>query len=184
MARTVGIVDPLIATRERASTSRESIMSPNRLPRAGAVLIALAVIVSGCAARLSVAPQPTSDADMVDVGYGTLPRARVIGSISSLSRAQIGEQHVWTVADLLERVPGVQVVQVAGNVSVRVRSASHEALVVVDGTPLRENGGIVLLTLRPADIERIDVIKDTGGTGNYAAHGSNGVVLITTRRTR
>jgi TonB-dependent SusC/RagA subfamily outer membrane receptor len=159
--------------------------SDRTLLRAGSVVIVLTVIiVSGCATHLSGAPRPASDADMIDVGYGALPRGRVIGSVSSLSRAQIGEQYARTVADLLERMPGVQVLQVAGNVSVRIRAASHEALIVVDGTPLRENGGIVLLTLRPEDIERIDVVKDAGATGNYAAHGSNGVVLITTRRAR
>ena len=141
-------------------------------------------VVSGCATHMSVAPQPASDGDMIDVGYGTLPRARVTGSVSSLSRAQIGEQPAQTVADLLQRVPGVEVLQVAGNVSVRMRAASHDALVVIDGTPLRENGGIALLTLRAANIERIDVLRDAGVAGNYAAHGSNGVVLITTRRAR
>jgi len=161
-------------------------MNADRLfPGAGAVLIVLTLaVVSGCATHTSVAPQPASDGDTINLGYGALPRARVTGSISSLSRAQIGEQPAQTVADLLERVPGVQVLQVAGSVSVRIRAASHDALVVIDGTPLRDNGGIALLTLRAANIERIDVLKDAGATGNYAAHGSNGVVLITTKRTR
>jgi len=105
-------------------------------------------------------------------------------SASSLNRAQIGEQPAQTAVDLLERVAGMQVLQAAGNVSVRIRAASHDALVVIDGTPLRENGGIVLLTLRAANIERINVLRDAGATGNYAAHGSSGVVLITTRRAR
>jgi TonB-dependent SusC/RagA subfamily outer membrane receptor len=133
---------------------------------------------------MSVAPRPATDAEMIDVGYGALPRSRVTGSVSSLSRTQIDEQPAQTVADLLEGVPGVQVVQVARGISVRIRAASHDALVVIDGTPLRENGGIVLLTLRPANIERIDVLKHAGASGNYAAHGSNGVVLITTRRAK
>jgi len=161
-------------------------MNADRLfPGARAVLIVVTLtVVSGCATHMSVAPRPASDGDIIDVGYGTLPRARATGSVSSLSRAQIDEQPAQTVADLLERVSGVQVLQVAGNVSVRMRAASHDALVVIDGTPLRENGGIALLTLRAANIERIDVLKDAGATGNYAAHGSNGVVLITTRRAR
>ncbi|MEO6527051.1 MAG: TonB-dependent receptor plug domain-containing protein [Gemmatimonadaceae bacterium] len=75
-----------------------------------------------------------------------------------------------------------------GTFSVRVRggrsfSADAEPLIVVDGMHYGNTAASdVLSTLSPQDVKRVDVLKDAGATAQYGSRGSNGVVLITTRR--
>lgn len=86
------------------------------------------------------------------------------------------------------RFPGVQVVRLAGGgIAVRVRGAtsimgSNEPLYVLDGMTLEPGPGGALLGINPADIARIEVLKDIGSTSMYGVRGANGVVLITTRK--
>jgi TonB-dependent SusC/RagA subfamily outer membrane receptor len=84
------------------------------------------------------------------------------------------------------RFPGVQVYQTGGGLSVRIRGqssvlGSNEPLYVVDGIPLEPspNG---LIALNPADIAKIQVLKDISSTAAYGVRGANGVILITTKR--
>lgn len=84
------------------------------------------------------------------------------------------------------RFPGVQVYQMPGGLSVRIRGqnsvyGNNEPLYVVDGVPLEPspNG---LLTLNPSDIAKIQVLKDISSTAIYGVRGANGVILITTKR--
>ena len=83
------------------------------------------------------------------------------------------------------RFAGVQVVQQGRGFSIQIRGAgsfgsSNDPLVLVDGVarPSADLGGI-----DPKDVERVDVVKD-GAAAFYGLRGSNGVILITTRRTR
>ena len=119
---------------------------------------------------------------MVEVGYGVQPRATVSAAIASLNRDQIRRQHALAVADLLEGVPGVQVIRSGASFSVRVRSATGDPLVVVDGTALTVTGTDALAALNPTDIERIDVLKDGAATAIYGWRGGSGVILIRTKR--
>lgn len=153
----------------------------------GVALVALTVsLLSGCLRQQPHATRPAPERDTTQVGYGALPWTAVTGAIASLDSAQIDgqRQRALTVAELLERMPGVQVIRQPGGLSVRVRSAVGDALVVVDGTPLSGDAGTVLATLRAADVERIDVLKDAGTAASYGGQGGSGVVLITTRRAR
>jgi TonB-dependent SusC/RagA subfamily outer membrane receptor len=144
-------------------------------------LVSLAACARGVATRPGSATRPAPDRDTVQVGYGALPRTAGTGAIASLAGPQIDGQGALTVAELLERMPGVEVIRRPGGMSVRVRSAVGDALVVVDGTPLAD-AGTVLATLHAADVVRIDVLKDAGATASYGGRGGSGVVLITTRR--
>ncbi len=90
--------------------------------------------------------------------------------------------------DLLSRFPGVEVLQVpGGRISVRIRGTSSllnaEPLYVVDGMVV-DQLGLGLLGINPAEIARIEVLKDAAATAFYGMRGSNGVVLITTKRAR
>ena len=95
-----------------------------------------------------------------------------------------------TVSDMLVgRFAGVEVTQLAnGGTSIRIRGArsmrsNQEPLVVLDGMPQR-NGSATLNDLNPHDITSIDVLKDASATSVYGSRGSNGVILIATRRAR
>jgi TonB-dependent SusC/RagA subfamily outer membrane receptor len=89
---------------------------------------------------------------------------------------------------LVSRVAGVQVLQLpGGGITVRIRGAtslngSSEPLYVVDGVPVSTSNGRGLDWLNPADIAKIEVLKDAIGTSAWGVRGANGVVLITTRR--
>ncbi len=90
--------------------------------------------------------------------------------------------------ELLSRFPGVEVLQVpGGRISVRIRGTSSllntEPLYVLDGM-IVDPLGPGLLGINPAEIARIEVLKDAAATALYGIRGSNGVVLITTKRAR
>ena len=84
------------------------------------------------------------------------------------------------------RFPGVRVLRMpGGGYSVRIRSTSTgEPLWVVDGTPVEVIPGRGLDWLAPADVARIDVLKDATETTMFGARGANGVILVTTKRRR
>ena len=140
--------------------------------------------------------------EIVAVGYGTQTRAELSTSVSSVGATELVGQPIASVDGALQgKAPGVQVIQNAGNpgnaISVRVRglasiSASNDPLYVVDGVPMIAGnlsqldvggqglGAISSLSLD--DVESIDVLKDAAASAIYGSRGSNGVVLITTKR--
>ena len=142
--------------------------------------------------------------EVVVVGYGTTERGQLSTAVSSVSGAELVNTPTASLdAALQGKAAGVQVVQNAGNpgngITVRIRgaaslSASNQPLYVVDGVPiLRENfsqlgvGGQDLTAisgLSPDEIESIDVLKDAAAASIYGSRGSNGVVVITTKRGR
>lgn len=82
---------------------------------------------------------------------------------------------------------GVRVIRVPGGIAVRIRGgsslmASNEPLYIVDGMEMVAGPGGALTGINPADITRIEVLKDIGSTSAYGVRGANGVVLISTRR--
>jgi TonB-linked SusC/RagA family outer membrane protein len=146
----------------------------------------------------------TTLSDVVVTGYGTDARANLSSSVSSVSAAQIqGTPSAGVEAALQGQAAGVQVVQNAGNpgvgMTVRIRgaasiTASNQPLYVIDGVPLIRDdfsqldvGGqdITGVTgLNPDEIERVDILKDAAAAAIYGSRGSNGVVMITTKRGR
>ncbi|WP_338875641.1 TonB-dependent receptor [Spirosoma sp. SC4-14] len=133
--------------------------------------------------------------EIVVVGYGTQNRRELTGSVASIQTQTIKDQPVSNVVEgLTGRMPGVLIQQntgAPGNApSIKVRglgsiSAGNGPLIVVDGQPLN-SGGLTnaggLNQLNPNDIEKIDVLKDASATAIYGSRGSNGVVMITTKR--
>lgn len=132
-------------------------------------------------------PRPVS-ADSVDLGYTTVERAQAASSARTLSVAELGRLRVKRVEELLAgRVPGVRVIPTRnGGFTIRVRGpntlgGNEEPLFVIDGMPITLAPGEGLTWLNPADIERIDVLKDAVDTSLYGVRGANGVVVIRTR---
>ena len=87
------------------------------------------------------------------------------------------------------RFPGVQVFSANGGISVRVRggssiNGSNEPLYVVDGITIEPGPGGALIGINPQDVAKIEVLKDVGSTAIYGVRGANGVILITTRKSK
>lgn len=141
--------------------------------------------------------------EVVVVGYGTVKKSDLTGSISSIKADAFKDMPLTSVDQALQaRVPGVNVTQSSsapgGGLSVRIRGANSlisgsEPLYVIDGLPIYpDNGsfgtsgnrqaGNALSSLNPNDIESIEVLKDASATSIYGSRGANGVVLITTKR--
>ena len=155
-------------------------------------------------ADFTLATSARTLSEVVVVGYGTSSRQNVSSAISSVTAADIANTPAAGLdAALQGKAPGVQVMQNAGNpgngISVRIRgpasiNAGNQPLYVVDGVPiLQENfsqlglGGqdVTAVTgINPDEIETIDILKDAAASAIYGSRGSNGVVMITTKRGR
>lgn len=149
-------------------------------PIVAGVCVILAAGTIACGSRPALGPAPARGADSVGVGYGAQPRDRVTSSIASLDAERIEREKAMSIADLLERVPGLRVARAGQEFTVRVRNATGEPLVVIDGQPLR--GAMdALAALRPSDVERIDILQDAGAAAAYGISGGNGVIIVRTR---
>jgi TonB-dependent starch-binding outer membrane protein SusC len=141
--------------------------------------------------------------EVVVVGYGTVKKSDLTGSVSSVKGDVFKDMPVLSVDQALQgRAAGVQVTQSSaapgGGLSVRVRGANSlisgsEPLYVLDGLPIYPDNNAygtggdrqaknALAALNPNDIESIEVLKDASATSIYGSRGANGVVLITTKR--
>lgn len=124
---------------------------------------------------------------VVVVGYGTQKRKDLTGSVSSVGSKDIRDMPVTRVEQALSgRAAGVQVKFADGQPGsapqIRIRgvgsiSAGVDPLYVVDGFPTDN-----IQTLNPNDIESLDILKDASATAIYGSRGSNGVVIINTKR--
>ena len=124
--------------------------------------------------------------DVVVIGYGTVKRRDLTGSVASVTGEKLAANPVANIAQALQgQLPGVQVTSQDGRpgagMAVRVRGGgsitqSNEPLFIVDGVQVSDISDI------PADnIESIDVLKDAASTAIYGARGANGVILVTTK---
>ncbi len=150
--------------------------------------------------------------DVVVIGYGTQKRADLNGSIASISSRDINNIPQVSIDQLLQgKASGLTITQNSGapgsQTSVHIRgisslSGTNEPLYVIDGVAisgdatnqstsgrsvaLAPNNGEAavspLETLNPNDVESIDILKDASATAIYGSRGSNGVIIITTKR--
>ncbi|HET9571617.1 MAG TPA: TonB-dependent receptor [Bacteroidales bacterium] len=142
---------------------------------------------------------------VVVVGYGTQRRKELTGSVASVSKSHLNYNVAPSVDVLLGgAVAGVNVTQNSGQpgapASIRIRggnsiNASNDPLYVIDGFPYFSDNSSTkvgmsgvegesnpLNLLNPSDIASIDVLKDVSATAIYGSRGSNGVILITTKK--
>jgi len=136
---------------------------------------------------------------IVLIGYGSSSKKQITTSISSIKAGDIADINTPSVQSLMSsKVTGVQITQLSGRVEsgikVRVRGvstigASQEPLYVLDGVPLINDDESInnspinpLIGLNPSDIESIDFLKDASAAAIYGARGTNGVIIITTKK--
>lgn len=125
--------------------------------------------------------------EVVAIGYATMKRKDLTGSVASVGSDDISKVPVSDVTQALAgRMAGVMVTQSEGSpdasVSIRVRGGisitqSNEPLYIIDGFP-SEDG---LASIDPAEIETVDILKDASATAIYGARGANGVVVVKTK---
>lgn len=159
------------------------------LYRSALLLAGLAALLPACGSHPPAA-RPVPAGEQVEVGYGTQDARNLTGAVSSLSGERLRTHRASRVEEMFQgRMAGVVVTRMpGGGFSVRIRGASNlvgggEPLFVIDGVPLHGlRAGHELDGINPADIERIDVLKDAGSAAIYGSRAANGVILITTRR--
>lgn len=145
--------------------------------------------------------------EVVVVGYGTMKKSDITGSVASVRLDELKEGATTSVDQmLLGKSAGVNVVQSSGEpgggFSINIRGASSvnggvSPLYVIDGIPIDNSrpvsqGSIVgfsanrsprnpMASINPADIESLEILKDASATAIYGSRGANGVILITTK---
>lgn len=159
--------------------------------------------------NISMVPDVQSLSEVVVVGYGTVKKSDLTGSVTSLKAEDINRGVNTSMDQLLKgRAAGVNVVQNSsepgGGVSISIRGASSinagtGPLYVIDGLPIDNSaltggsgGGYPdirtptnpLSSINPSDIESIEILKDASATAIYGSRGANGVILITTKKGR
>ncbi|WP_077923127.1 TonB-dependent receptor [Spirosoma sp. 209] len=151
------------------------------------------VVANRSTIDVQLTPGDKTLGEVVVVGYGTQEKKDLTGAIASVSSKDIQKLPVSGVDQALQgQVAGLQISQSngapGGNTNILIRgigsiSGGNEPLFVIDGYPVTNSGiGNPLNTINPNDIESIDVLKDASSTAIYGSRGSNGVIMITTKR--
>ena len=124
--------------------------------------------------------------EVVVVGYGTMKKSDLTGSVSSVNTEQLNAKGAASVMGNLQGAnPGVNITQSSGragsdfNIEIRGKSSINR-----ETTPLYVVDGVIcsdIQWLNPQDIERIDVLKDASSTAIYGSRATAGVVMVTTK---
>ena len=156
-------------------------------------------IAAGNEYSFSLKPIETNMEEVVVVGYNTIAKRSLSGSVSKISGEVIANKPVTSFDQALTgKAAGVLVNTSSGligeNVIIRIRggasiSMGSNPLIVMDGVPLTQgdiganyNPSNALAELNPNDIESIEVLKDASAAAIYGSRGSAGVLLITTKK--
>ncbi len=153
---------------------------------------------------ITMEEEPVGIEEVVAIGYGTMKKSDLTGSVASVRSDEIQSVKVISPDQALSgRIAGVQVTQQSsapgGGVSVIIRGGNsvngdNEPLYVIDGFPITSNNATrsagsagnvspnSLSSINPNDIKSIEVLKDASATAIYGARGANGVILITTKK--
>lgn len=140
--------------------------------------------------------------EVVVTGYGTTSKKKVTTSISQVSSEDVQKVSTANLSGALQgNATGIQVSQASGapggEVRLRIRGAtsingSNDPLYIVDGVQIESGSTIsdafggqqnsALSSINPNDIESIEILKDAASAAIYGSRGSNGVVIITTKK--
>jgi len=131
--------------------------------------------------------------EVVVIGYGTKKKTDLTGTVNSLAGSDIEASKASNAQEAMQgRLPGVDVIRNSGkpgsDFSIQIRgqnslNGNTQPLYVIDGVPVGNINGVNPINdINPADIERIDVLKDASSTAIYGSRGANGVVIVTTKR--
>lgn len=128
--------------------------------------------------------------EVVVVGYGTMRKKDLTGSVVQINPDKIADQNPGSVQDLLRGTPGLQIgydssakgggasIQLRGQNSLYTEGGHNSPLIILDGMAF--NGE--LSEINPDDIAQIDVLKDASSAAIYGAKAASGVLIITTKK--
>ncbi len=127
--------------------------------------------------------------EVVAIGYGTMRKKDLTGSITQIRPDKIADENPKTVQDILRGTPGLNVgfdasakgggsMQIRGQRSVYTDGGHNDPLIILDGMIFYGE----LSEINPDDIGQIDVLKDASAAAVYGAKSANGVIIITTKK--
>ncbi|MDP3913826.1 MAG: TonB-dependent receptor [Bacteroidota bacterium] len=139
--------------------------------------------------------------EVVAVGYGTVKKRDVIGSVASVSGEDLKQVSSTSFTAAMQgRAAGVNIRETSGTpgapISVQVRGVNSintgtDPLWIIDGMPVYSGSGLgrtagtvsqnPMSTINPNDIQSVEVLKDAAATAIYGSRGSNGVIIVTTK---
>ena len=135
--------------------------------------------------------------NVVVIGYGVARKTDLTGSVIAIKPDEKNHGMVTTAQDMLQgKVAGVNINsstgEPGGGAQIRIRggaslNANNEPLIVIDGMQMTSDQKGVnnpLALVNPNDIESFTVLKDASATAIYGSRGSNGVIIITTKKGR
>ena len=128
--------------------------------------------------------------EVVVVGYGTMRKKDLTGSVVQIDPSKIADQNPGSVQDLLRGTPGLQIgfdssakgsgasIQLRGQNSLYTSGSHNSPLIILDGMQFAGE----LSEINPDDIEQIDVLKDASSAAIYGAKAASGVIIISTKK--
>jgi len=137
-------------------------------------------------------------AEVVTIGYGTVKRDDVTGSVAAVSAKDFNRGNITSAQELLVgKTAGVVITTSGGRPgsgsTIRIRggsslNASNDPLIIIDGVPI-DNSSVsgssnLLDFVNPNDIETFTVLKDASSTAIYGSRASNGVIIIETKKAK
>ena len=155
-------------------------------------------VVAGQNLKIQLKNTSTTLNDVVVIGYGVAKKNDLTGSVTALKPDEKNHGVLTSAQDMLQgKIAGVNVNSASGapgdGAQIRIRggaslTASNNPLIVIDGMPMDNNNtkGVnnPLSLVNPNDIESFTVLKDASATAIYGSRGSNGVIIITTKKGR
>ncbi|KAA8483143.1 iron complex outermembrane receptor protein [Arcticibacter tournemirensis] len=145
------------------------------------------VIGTSTELRITLAEESVMLQEVVAIGYGTIQKKDLSGSVTNVSEKDFNKGVVTSPEQLMQgKVSGLVVTRPGGDptqeVTMRLRGSTslmggNGPLVVIDGVP-----GASINSVAPQDIASISVLKDASAAAIYGARSANGVILITTKK--
>ena len=136
--------------------------------------------------------------EVVVIGYGVARKNDLTGSVTAMKPDEKNHGFIVSAQDMIQgKIAGVNVISdggtPGGSSTIRIRggsslNASNDPLIVIDGLAMDHQGikgaSNALSMVNPNDIESFTVLKDASATAIYGSRGSNGVIIITTKKGR
>jgi iron complex outermembrane receptor protein len=155
------------------------------------------IAITGSFMNVTLSPSNNAMNEVVVVGYGTERKRDLTGSIVTVSEKDFQKGVITTPDQLISgKTAGVSIISNSGQPgsgsTIRIRggsslNASNDPLIVIDGVPMDNEGGVsgagsALSFINPNDIESFTVLKDASASAIYGTRASNGVIIISTKK--